>query len=73
MTGVRVALPDHSSRPFDYDNPAPPVLTDITVDGRRIKALAQVTKQSFTVALDRTNGKPVRLNVETSAPVERSR
>jgi len=44
---------------FDYDNPAPPVLTDITVDGRRIKALAQVTKQAFTYVLDRTNGRPV--------------
>jgi len=44
---------------FDYDNPAAPVLADITVDGRRIKALVQVTKQSFAYVLDRTNGKPV--------------
>ena len=44
---------------FDYDNPAAPILADITVDGRRIKALVQVTKQSFAYVLDRTNGKPV--------------
>jgi quinoprotein glucose dehydrogenase len=44
---------------WDYDLPAAPVLADITVDGRRIKALAQVTKQAFTFVLDRTNGKPV--------------
>ena len=44
---------------WDYDLPAAPVLTDITVDGRRIKALAQVTKQALTFVLDRTNGKPV--------------
>ena len=44
---------------FDYDNPAAPVLGDITVNGRRIKALIQVTKQSFAYVLDRTTGKPV--------------
>jgi quinoprotein glucose dehydrogenase len=44
---------------FDYDNPAAPVLGDITVNGRRIRALIQVTKQSFAYVLDRTNGKPV--------------
>jgi glucose dehydrogenase len=35
------------------------VLGDITVNGQRIKALIQVTKQSFAYVLDRTNGKPV--------------
>jgi glucose dehydrogenase len=44
---------------FDYDNPAAPILVDITVDGKPIKALAQVTKQSFTYVLDRVTGKPV--------------
>jgi quinoprotein glucose dehydrogenase len=44
---------------WDYDLPAAPILTDITVNGRRIKALAQVTKQAYTFVLDRTNGKPV--------------
>src|SRR5262249_37793528 len=44
---------------FDYDNPAAPILADITVGGRTIKALVQITKQSFAYVLDRTNGKPV--------------
>jgi quinoprotein glucose dehydrogenase len=44
---------------FDYDNPAAPILADITVGGRRIKAVVQVTKQGYTYVLDRTNGKPV--------------
>jgi quinoprotein glucose dehydrogenase len=44
---------------WDMDTPAPPVLLDITVDGRPIKAIAQVTKQAFTYVLDRVSGKPV--------------
>ena len=44
---------------FDYDNPAAPILVDISVDGKPIKAVAQITKQSFTYVLDRTTGKPV--------------
>jgi len=44
---------------FDYDNPAAPILADITVNGRAIKALVQITKQSFAYVLDRTNGRPV--------------
>jgi glucose dehydrogenase len=53
---------------FDYDNPAAPILADITVDGRRIKALVQVTKQSFAYVLDRTSGKPVWPIVERPVP-----
>jgi quinoprotein glucose dehydrogenase len=44
---------------WDYDLPAAPVLCDIRVDGRRIKAVAQITKTGFTFVFDRTNGKPV--------------
>jgi quinoprotein glucose dehydrogenase len=44
---------------WDYDNPAAPILADITVDGRAIKAVVQVTKQSFAYVLDRVTGKPV--------------
>ncbi len=44
---------------FDYDLPAAPVLIDITVDGRSIKALAQVTKHGFLFVLDRATGAPV--------------
>ena len=44
---------------WDYDFPAAPVLLDITVAGRKIKALAQVSKQGFTYVFDRVSGKPV--------------
>ena len=44
---------------FDYDLPAAPVLIDITIDGRPIKALAQVTKHGFLFVLDRATGAPV--------------
>ena len=53
---------------FDYDNPAAPVLGDITVDGRKIKAVMQVTKQSFTYVFDRVTGKPVWPIVERPVP-----
>ncbi len=44
---------------WDYDLPAAPNLLDITVDGREIKAVAQVTKQGFVFAFDRVTGEPV--------------
>ena len=44
---------------WDYDNPAAPNLLDITVNGRRIKAVAQITKQGFVYTFDRVTGKPV--------------
>ena len=62
---------------WDYDLPAPPALADITVDGRRIQALAQVSKQGFTYVLDRRTGVPVwpieeRPVPQSTAPGERS-
>ena len=44
---------------WDYDFPAAPNLVDITVDGRRIKAVAQVSKQGYTYVFDRVTGEPV--------------
>lgn len=44
---------------WDYDLPAPPVLLDITVKGKKIPAVAQVTKTGFTFVFDRYTGKPV--------------
>jgi quinoprotein glucose dehydrogenase len=44
---------------WDYDLPAAPVLCDITVNGRKIKAVAQITKTGFTFVFDRKTGKPV--------------
>jgi quinoprotein glucose dehydrogenase len=53
---------------WDWDNPAPPNLVTITVDGRRIEAVAQVTKQGFTFVFDRLTGKPVWPIVERPVP-----
>tara|TARA_R110002072_G_scaffold4663_4_gene32482 strand:- start:1623 stop:3530 length:1908 start_codon:yes stop_codon:yes gene_type:complete len=44
---------------WDYDFPAAPNLVDITVDGRDIKAVAQVSKQGFVYVFDRLTGEPV--------------
>jgi quinoprotein glucose dehydrogenase len=44
---------------WDMDISAPPVLTDITVNGRQIKALAQPTKQGILYVFDRATGQPV--------------
>lgn len=44
---------------WDYDLPAAPNLVDITVDGRLIRAVAQVSKQGFVYVLDRVSGQPV--------------
>ena len=44
---------------WDYDFPTHPNLVDVTVDGRAVKALAQVSKQGFTYVFDRVTGEPV--------------
>ncbi|HEY7173104.1 MAG TPA: PQQ-binding-like beta-propeller repeat protein [Vicinamibacterales bacterium] len=44
---------------WDYDPPTAPILADITVQGRPVKAVIQLTKQGFAFVFDRTNGKPV--------------
>ena len=44
---------------WDSDIPCAPILVDLVVDGRPIKALAQPTKQGWVYVLDRTNGRPV--------------
>ena len=44
---------------WDYDIPSAPILLDITVNGKKIKALAQVNKSAFIFVFDRTNGQPV--------------
>ncbi|MFP6616987.1 MAG: pyrroloquinoline quinone-dependent dehydrogenase [Candidatus Hydrogenedentota bacterium] len=44
---------------WDYDVSAAPILCDITVDGKKRKVVAQVTKQAFCYVLDRVTGKPI--------------
>jgi quinoprotein glucose dehydrogenase len=44
---------------WNYDNPDAPHLVDITVGGRKIPAVAAVTKQGFTYVFNRETGEPV--------------
>lgn len=44
---------------WDLDIPAPPNLVTVTRDGRRVDAVAQVTKLGNTLLLDRVSGKPL--------------
>src|SRR6185312_7914191 len=44
---------------WDYDLPAPPVLADITVAGKKIPAVVQVTKMGLAFVFNRVTGKPV--------------
>lgn len=44
---------------WDRDVPCAAILADITVKGKKIKAIAQPTKQAWLYVLDRETGKPV--------------
>ena len=55
---------------WDYDFPTHPNLVDITVDGRAIKAIAQVSKQGFVYTFDRVTGEPVWPIEERPVPQE---
>ena len=44
---------------WDYDLPCAPILFDMKVDGRTIKALAQPTKSAFLFVLNRETGEPI--------------
>ncbi|HUR34197.1 MAG TPA: PQQ-binding-like beta-propeller repeat protein, partial [Vicinamibacterales bacterium] len=44
---------------WDWDVPCAPILADITVANRRIRAVAQPTKQGWVYVFDRATGQPV--------------
>ena len=44
---------------WGFDMASPPILADITVDGKPIKAVAQPGKQAFLYVFDRVTGEPV--------------
>lgn len=44
---------------WDMDIASPPILTDITANGRTIKAVAQPTKQDILYVFDRVTGQPI--------------
>lgn len=62
---------------WDWDNIGPPMLGEIAVDGKRIRAVMQANKAAFLYVLDRTNGRPVwpieeRPVPQSTVPGERS-
>jgi len=62
---------------WDWDPPTAPTLLDIKVDGKLIKAVAQITKQAWVYVFDRVTGKPVwpieeRPVPQSSVPHERT-
>ena len=61
---------------WDYDFTSPPNLVTLTVDGRAIEAVAEVSKQGFAYVFDRVTGEPVwpieerPVDTETDVPGE---
>jgi len=53
---------------WDYDLPAPPVLADVTVRGRRVPVVVQVTKMGLAFVFNRVTGKPVWPILERRVP-----
>ena len=53
---------------WDHDISSAPLLVDITVDGKPIKAVAQPTKQGWLYMFDRITGKPIWPMPETAVP-----
>jgi quinoprotein glucose dehydrogenase len=44
---------------WDFDIPCAPMLIDITINGRTVKAVAQPTKQGILYTFDRATGQPI--------------
>jgi quinoprotein glucose dehydrogenase len=57
---------------WDYDLPCAPILFDMQVGGRTIKALAQPTKSAFLFVLDRETGEPIWRIEEQPVPQSES-
>jgi len=55
---------------WDYDSGAPPILFDLQVAGRRVRALAEASKNGFLYILDRETGKPVHPIKELPVPTD---
>ena len=49
----------HRSDQWNYDLPTPPMLMDLTVEGQRIPAVIQNTKQGLIFAFNRETGEPI--------------
>ena len=55
---------------WDYDFASPPVLFDVTRNGRKIPAVAQLTKMGLLFILNRVTGEPIYGVEERPVPVE---
>lgn len=53
---------------WDKDLPAQPNLVTVTRDGKKIDAVAQITKMGYVYVLDRETGEPIFPIVETPVP-----
>ena len=56
---------------WNYDTPTAPILMDVTVDGREIPGVFQVTKQAWVYALNRETGEPIWPIEERPVPQSR--
>jgi quinoprotein glucose dehydrogenase len=53
---------------WNYDLPSAPALVNMTIGGKDVKALVQLTKQAYAYVLDRVTGQPVWPFEERPAP-----
>lgn len=53
---------------WDFDVPAQPTFTDLTIDGKTRPAVVQVTKMGMTFVLDRETGEPLHPVEERPVP-----
>ena len=53
---------------WDMDIPCAPMLVDMTINGKTVKAVAQPTKQAFLYVFNRENGEPIWPIVERPVP-----
>ena len=58
---------------WDYDSGNQPILFDMQVRGRRVRALAEASKNGYLYILDRESGQPVHPIKETPVPTETTR
>ena len=55
---------------WDYDSGGPPILFDMRVGGRPVKAVAEASKNGYLYILDRETGKPIHPIKEMPVPTE---
>jgi quinoprotein glucose dehydrogenase len=44
---------------WDHDNPSPPILANVPINGKQVPVVAQPSKQAFLYVLNRETGEPV--------------